>query len=205
MASDGDAEIDHLAAALRALGEVQGRSQRELAATRAQLAQLVELLVAREILNDGHRRHLARVARHADPTPEPKVRLRQYVDKYGLAPGEPIDCAARIPLCKARCCSFRVALTAQDIQERKLDWDLMEPYVLPRGEDRYCGYLDRAGGGCTVYGHRPATCREYSCREDRRVWIDFDRRIPAPPPVRDDELLSGPASLAPGARSDPGS
>jgi hypothetical protein len=35
-------------------------------------------------------------------------------------------------------------------------------------------------GGCTVYDDRPGTCREYDCREDKRVWIDYEKRIPAP-------------------------
>ena len=37
-------------------------------------------------------------------------------------------------------------------------------------------------GACTAYDYRPSTCRTYDCREDRRVWIDFEARIPAPLP-----------------------
>jgi hypothetical protein len=31
-----------------------------------------------------------------------------------------------------------------------------------------------------VYEHRPAICRTYDCRKDPRIWIDFEKRIPAP-------------------------
>jgi Fe-S-cluster containining protein len=72
-----------------------------------------------------------------------------------------------------------VSLSAQDVAERLLPFDIHEPYRLPRDEQGRCTCMD-AAGACTVYSHRPGACRAYDCRHDPRVWIDFDARIPAP-------------------------
>lgn len=110
-----------------------------------------------------------------------KVRLSLVDDKYSVESPD-IDCASRIPLCGARCCSFDVALSKQDLLERKLPFVIEQPYMLPRDPiTKKCACMDERGA-CTVYEHRPATCRAYDCREDRRVWIDFEARIPAPLP-----------------------
>lgn len=105
------------------------------------------------------------------------VRLATFRDKYAIASPE-IDCAARIPLCGARCCSFEVTLSAQDVVERSVPFDVMRPYALPRRDGR-CVCMDDAGA-CTIYDRRPGACRAYDCRHDARVWIDFEARIPAP-------------------------
>lgn len=107
------------------------------------------------------------------------VRLAMFRNKYDV-PSSDIDCAARIPLCGARCCSFAVTLSAQDVAERSLPFAIDEPYMLPRdpGTGR-CVCMD-AEGACTAYDKRPGACRAYDCRGDARVWIDFDARIPAP-------------------------
>ena len=106
------------------------------------------------------------------------VRLAVFQDKYAL-PEHDIDCAARIPLCGARCCSFEVSLSSQDVAEGKLPWSIHEPYVLPKASGtKRCVCMDEAGA-CTVYAHRPGTCRAYDCRRDARVWVDFEARIPA--------------------------
>lgn len=107
------------------------------------------------------------------------VRLAMFRDKY-VVPSADIDCAARIPLCGARCCSFDVTLSAQDVAERKLPFVIDQPYMLPRDpETKRCSCMD-AEGACTVYEFRPGACRAYDCRHDPRVWIDFEARIPAP-------------------------
>lgn len=106
------------------------------------------------------------------------VRLATFQDKYAVASAD-VDCAERIPLCGARCCSFDVTLSAQDVREGKLPFQLDQPYMLPKAADGRCGCMD-ASGACTVYEHRPGTCRAYDCRRDARIWIDFDARIPQP-------------------------
>jgi hypothetical protein len=106
------------------------------------------------------------------------VRLSVFRDKYAV-PAPEVDCASRIPLCKARCCSFEVALSPQDIREGGVPFDIAHPYLLPRTEEGRCVCMSTEGA-CTIYEKRPGPCRAYDCRRDPRVWIDFDARIPAP-------------------------
>jgi hypothetical protein len=110
-----------------------------------------------------------------------KVRLSVIDDKYSVESPD-IDCAARIPLCGARCCSFEVPLSRQDLEERKLPFVIDQPYMLPRDPvTKKCACMDDHGT-CTAYEYRPGTCRTYDCRNDPRVWIDFEARIAAPLP-----------------------
>jgi hypothetical protein len=110
-----------------------------------------------------------------------KVRLSVVDDKYTVESPD-IDCASRIALCGARCCSFDVALSKQDLLERKLPFVIDQPYMLPRDPvTKRCACMDDTGA-CVAYEHRPATCRSYDCREDVRVWLDYEARIPAPLP-----------------------
>lgn len=175
--ADAD-DLQALAFALRRLDDERQRQQQEIADLRRQLAALVDLLVSRGTLTGGHRRTLERAA---SAPAERKVRLRVYVDKYAMRSPD-VDCAALFPLCGARCCRLRIELTADDVSEGLLRWDLEQPYLLAKHADGLCVHLDRATGGCGVYDVRPATCREYDCRKDKRVWLDFDARIPAPLP-----------------------
>lgn len=102
-------------------------------------------------------------------------------DKYALESLPEIDCAAILPICRARCCTLDVTLTRQDLDERKLHWNYATPYVLQRREsDGRCVHCDETTGGCGAYEVRPSMCRVYDCRDDHRIWIDFDKRILAP-------------------------
>lgn len=101
-------------------------------------------------------------------------------DKYAMdEQAVEIDCADRLPLCRAACCRFRFALTLQDLEERVVQWSLSEPYLNRQTADGYCAHLD-GELGCGIYHHRPAICRSYDCRSDKRVWQDFEARIPSP-------------------------
>ena len=170
-----------------------GRLERKLAdaqlADRQQWAAieiLLDILENAGITKPPHRRLFEKIKENRPP--EIRVRLSMYEDKYEI-PGADIDCASRMHLCHGRCCSFAVALTRQDLEERELDWDIEHPYLLPRRADSYCGYIDRDTGGCTTYQNRPAVCRKYDCRDDDRVWKDFDAKIPAETP---DAVLTFP-------------
>ena len=147
---------------------------------------LLDILEHAGITNEGHRRLLTRIKR-SRPT-EQRVRLAMYDDKYTMA-GADIDCVSRLHLCHGRCCSFAIELSRQDLEEGELRWKIDQPYMMVREEDGYCTYLDRATGGCTTYHNRPGVCRKYDCREDQRVWKDFDAMIPADMP---DTVLSFP-------------
>lgn len=101
-------------------------------------------------------------------------------DKYA-PPVEPkIDCADRVGLCKAACCKMVFPLSRQDVEEAVVRWDLGRPFVIAKGADGYCQHLDRGAHRCTVHAQRPLPCRVYDCRQDRRIWLDFDRRIVNP-------------------------
>jgi hypothetical protein len=139
----------------------------------AKLEWLIDTLIFRGQLPESFRRLAAKVRDGQRSV----VRLAVFRDKYAV-PSPDIDCAALIPLCGARCCSFEVTLSEQDVSERSVPFDVLHPYVLPRANGR-CVCMDDAGA-CTIYDRRPGACRAYDCRHDKRVWIDFEARIPAP-------------------------
>ena len=84
------------------------------------------------------------------------------------------------------------ALSRQDLKERVVQWDHSNPYMIRHGADGYCVHNDKQTRFCTVYDHRPAVCRGYSCRNDKRIWKDFDKMIPA-------EFKEGPEQVDEGA------
>ena len=144
----------------------------------ARLTWLVELLIRRGQLGPGHSGLVRRVK--ADHSPA-RVHLTLVADKRAVQ-GSDVDCASLMHLCKARCCAMDVALSRQDIEEGRLRWDLDKPYLLAKNLDNgYCANL-RPDGGCCAYDDRPAVCRQYDCRNDKRVWVDFEKRIPVDPP-----------------------
>lgn len=95
-------------------------------------------------------------------------------DKYSLPSCASLDCAARLPLCKAACCRLPFALSRQDLNEGVVRWDLEQPYLIAQAADGYCGHLDHDCLGCTIYAQRPLPCRAYDCRSDTRIWLDYD-------------------------------
>jgi hypothetical protein len=148
----------------------------------ASIRALVDTLVSVGALPHGEyerrrQRHLAAAARAIDE--QPTVKLGPAVDKYAVGPLPDIDCASLIPLCRARCCTLSVWCSAQDLDEHVVQWDYSRPYQIRKREDGYCVHSEPASRRCTIYAHRPAICRTYDCREDRRIWSDFSRRIPA--------------------------
>ncbi len=101
-------------------------------------------------------------------------------DKYVFEHGAEIDCAARVQLCKAACCRLPFALSKQDVREGVVHWELGQPYLIEQGADGYCTHMDRGTCACTIYTQRPVPCRGYDCRQDQRVWLDFDGMVPDP-------------------------
>ncbi len=116
----------------------------------------------------------------------------QY-EKYSLQQEAEVDCANRLHRCKAACCRLPFALSKQDIREGIVRWDLGQPYLIAQGDEGYCSHLDREGCGCTVYQHRPVPCRAFDCREDKRIWLDFEAGVVNPAIDRSDwpRCLSG--------------
>jgi hypothetical protein len=113
----------------------------------------------------------------AQPT---RVSLDLGPDKYEVEPSA-IPCDELIHLCHARCCRLTFALSTKDLDEGVIRWDYGQPYLIRQREtDGYCVHNDPTSRGCTVHAFRPRVCRLYDCRKDSRVWIDYDKRIPAP-------------------------
>ena len=98
-------------------------------------------------------------------------------DKYNFSETVEIDCASRVHLCHAACCRMSFALSQQDVEEGVVKWDLGRPYLIAQDSDGYCRHLDRESNRCTVREQRPLPCRGYDCRQDKRVWVDFENRI----------------------------
>jgi len=98
-------------------------------------------------------------------------------DKYTFSETVNIDCASRVHLCHAACCRMSFALSQQDVEEGVVKWDLGRPYLIAQDSDGYCRHLDRESNSCTVRKQRPLPCRGYDCRQDKRVWVDFEKRI----------------------------
>jgi len=107
-------------------------------------------------------------------------------DKYNFPHGAQIDCAQRLHLCKGSCCRLPFALSKQDVREGIVHWDWGQPYVIEHNANGYCTHMDCRTRVCTIYTHRPAPCRGYDCRQDQRIWLDFEQRIPNPDLERPD-------------------
>jgi hypothetical protein len=155
--------------------------RRELAALQARFNVLTDVLVAAELLAPGHLTLMDNEARDAaNLGKRPTIQLRVLDGKP--APAAEIDCASRVHLCHARCCTMQVTLCEPELADG-IAWEIEQPYLMRRGVDGYCHYIDRGGGGCTIYERRPYECRIYDCRNDTRIWVDFERRIPAELPA----------------------
>jgi Fe-S-cluster containining protein len=109
-----------------------------------------------------------------------RVALEPSVDKYEVEPVS-IPCDELIPLCEGRCCSYTFSLSTQDLDEGVIRFDYGQPYMIrQRSSDGYCVHNDPTTHACDSHAHRPKICRTYDCRNDKRVWIDYEKRIPAP-------------------------
>jgi len=118
--------------------------------------------------------------RAGDADQPTRVALDLGADKYSVASSD-VPCAELVHLCHARCCRLTFALSTGDLDEGVIRWDYGQPYLIRQREsDGYCVHNDPSSRGCTVHAFRPRVCRQYDCRNDARVWIDYERRIPAP-------------------------
>jgi Fe-S-cluster containining protein len=180
-----DDDRAELTAQLRRIAVEASEARSHTAELAQTIESLIDILVHAKTLKPGHVAMLKRVAKNAEAVRTPPIELSTVADKYAEH-GDDFECAPRLHLCQARCCSFAVKLSRQDLEEGQVRWEIDHPYRLPReAADGYCTYLARTGealGGCTNYEVRPATCRSYTCRDDARVWLDFEAMVPAPMP-----------------------
>jgi Putative zinc- or iron-chelating domain len=102
---------------------------------------------------------------------------RPEQDKYTVQGAVQIDCASRLHLCQAACCRLWFPLSQQDVEEGVVRWDLHSPYIIAQDAEGYCRHLDRGTCRCGVYEQRPLPCRVFDCRNDKRIWLDFDNMV----------------------------
>ena len=107
-------------------------------------------------------------------------------DKYAFEGEVMIDCENRLHLCKASCCRLKFALSKQDVHEGIVQWDFGYPYMIAHGKDGYCTHMEQGTCRCTVRENRPVPCRGYDCRNDNRIWLDFENKVVNPNIHRDD-------------------
>lgn len=184
MATDDAPTTQDMEEGLRFLHVLGMQSKVDLIAQGASLYTLIEELVASGTLDlRAFEERRARVAEREAGRMTKEGHVRVFVDetedKYTLTDLPEIDCAARLPLCQARCCTLTFPLSFQDLDEHVVRWNYAVPYQIRQRADGWCVHNDCASHTCGVYAHRPAICRSYDCREDARIWEDFEKRIPA--------------------------
>lgn len=104
----------------------------------------------------------------------------QEISKYEHQDTFTLDCESRVDLCKAACCRLTFALSKEDVEESIVNWDLGRPYIIAHSDDGYCTHLSDGIKSCGVYENRPLACRKFDCRQDKRIWDDFEKKIPNP-------------------------
>ena len=157
----------------------------EVHQTSAMLRALIALLVESGVLDRetlaARCQEESEQLRHQYITRGMAVAMQEFsVSKYEFQGGAVIDCENRLHLCKAACCRLPLALSKEDVQEGIVRWDLGQPYIIARNQDGYCTHLEQGTCRCTVYAHRPIPCRGYDCRNDQRIWLDFENRVVNP-------------------------
>jgi len=175
-------ELEDIKKLLRENAEANERNEQMLAEFASMFETLLTVLQKKGELDEGHLRLIAKLRKRARVVSEPQLELSSYSNKYEVVNSH-VDCENRMHLCHGRCCSFNVKLSKQDLKEGKLEWRIDEPYLLEQTPQGYCVYQVAETGFCGNYQYRPGPCREYDCRDDARVWIDFDKMIPAPMPT----------------------
>jgi Fe-S-cluster containining protein len=100
------------------------------------------------------------------------VMLRR--DPAESKPVPTINCAERLHICKAVCCSLRFALSVEELEAGIVKWEIGQPYTIRHSQAGNCIHLETGNCGCKVYDDRPQVCRTYSCINDKRIWTDFD-------------------------------
>src|SRR5437879_2939290 len=109
---DGEDLYRALAIVLQRSTDAEERSTAASVGLLATVDLLIDILAGKGVINEGHRRLLAKVRERARPE-RPRVRLRLLVDKY-QQPNSAIDCDKRVHLCHARCCTTRPPLTTSE-------------------------------------------------------------------------------------------
>jgi Fe-S-cluster containining protein len=150
------------------------------------LYSLAELLVGKGVvgIDELNRRKEIVAPRLAERLREQQVGVwidDQSGDKYKLEGQEVVcECESRWSICQSACCRMTFPLSVQDIEEGVVRWNLAQPYMNRKDQRGYCVHCDPVTFRCSVYAHRPATCRKFECKHDERIWLDFENMIVNP-------------------------
>ncbi|MCP4341395.1 MAG: YkgJ family cysteine cluster protein [Desulfobulbaceae bacterium] len=148
--------------------------------TSALLHAVIELLITKGVIHlheiEKRKEKLLSSLNESDVS-GPQVKLTDTPDKYTYEGVINVDCASRRHLCKGICCKLWFALSVQDLDEQIVKWNYTQPYSISQSSDARCIHQDHCNLQCTIYENRPLICRTYDCSTDKRVWLDFDKRI----------------------------
>jgi len=155
------------------------------------LYSLIKLLVAKGIIQvDELNQYKEEVEKRLNDSFKDSgigVRVRRTDNETdSTAQEDRVDCEDRLHICKAACCALAYPLSVSDINNG-MRWCLARPFMNAREADGYCIHLDRDTFRCTIYDQRPLVCRKYNCRDDRRIWLDFDNMIINPDPFDEED------------------
>ncbi|MCB9076228.1 MAG: YkgJ family cysteine cluster protein [Anaerolineaceae bacterium] len=168
-----------LAGGLRFVNLLASTNQEDLKENMVLLYSLVEVLVSKGLIHIQElekRKKMLIESLEQNDEQRPKVYLLEAPDKYTEGNELTIDCASCHSSCKAACCTLWFALSVQDLDEGIAKWNYLNPYGIAQDEDGYCVHFDRSNYNCTIYENRPFVCRTYDCREDKRIWLDFENK-----------------------------
>lgn len=99
-----------------------------------------------------------------------------YGEEDEGVPDANVNCSSRIKDCKAVCCTFRFALTKDEVQKGFIKHDTKRPFFIARDKDGSCPHLDRSTLKCLIWSERPLRCRRYDCRDDSEIWPEEEKK-----------------------------
>ena len=129
------------------------RTSQRLSETEAILARVIDHLAARDLVDPealglvseepaaARRRNVP-----ASTIPWPAVALRED-DPGPSEPPELVDCEARMPVCQAVCCRLKFPLSAPEVDQGLVKWDIGHPYLIRHESDGWCSHIDRGSQG----------------------------------------------------------
>lgn len=167
---------------LRFTNLLASSNQEGTEANRILLYSLIEVLVSKGVIHvhelENRRKMLVESLNQNDEQ-KPKIHLLDAPDKYDQDNEIIIDmdCKKNHSICKGMCCTLWFALSVQDLDEGIVKWDYSNPYGIAQDQDGYCVHFNRANHSCSIYENRPLICRAFDCREDKRIWIDFEKKV----------------------------
>jgi Fe-S-cluster containining protein len=174
--NENSGTVEKLAQGIEFLDLLAYKGQKLAEEDRLLLDAIVDLLISKGIMS---REELARrkeeLARSSGKDEEGRFKVRLW--SAPEAKTVTSDCENRFAVCKGVCCKLWFALTVADLNQRVIDWDYAQPFVISHGDDGYCVHHDRGCYKCTIYERRPLICRVYDCRDDKRIWADYEKMI----------------------------